>query len=183
MGDEGIVIGGLDDTRRALECAGRIAVFAQTRGRCFAAQFHRLARKAFTALLRGRAFVPFNLQRLPRFFGLPPAIGHDGDTGHQAGQIRAALHHKGATHARHLADGVHVGFDNFAAKHRAFLEHGIEHAGDYSIDAEQWLALDQLRAIDARDRMTDDLVVFRVLQLDAIQVRHRQLRRRAASAP
>ncbi len=125
------------------------------------------------------AGIPLGFERFGRFAGLVPGVGDDGDTiddAHGHAVIRSyqrvgCLHLEYLHDARHLLDGVEIALHELAAVHGAALVHRVLHPRHHSVDAENGLALNDQVAIDAADRLADDLEVFRVLERHGLQIR------------
>ncbi len=147
-----------------------VAVAPQDLGRRRPAERRRRRGKAGARLPGRRAFVPGHLQLVARPVRQPPVRRDNRDAVDEPLRLRAALDGERVMHAAQCLDRVDIGGDEPAAEHRAFLEHGIEHAGTRHIDAEKRLALDDARVVDAALRMPDDLEILRVLQLHGGEV-------------
>ena len=109
---------------------------------------------------------------------MPPGVGHNGDAGLHARlgrrvgrELDGAVDHQHLAHARHLLYLVEVGGFDFAAKDRALLDRGVEHARQRDIDAEERLAADDGVGVDAGLRLANDGVVFRVFERDLVEHR------------
>ena len=144
-------------------------------------KFSGLLGECPAALRGGFAFVPFHLQLLARRVCLPPGIGNDSNAAFQAGlvlnargELYFAFNEEGVADAGKRFDLVEIRANRLTAKDRTFLQDGIEHARRCEINAEDGLAGDNVRNVDAEGARTDDVKIFAVFQLDFREVRRRK---------
>ena len=169
VGEEGILVGGLERLRRRTQRAGRIAVAREGLLRGLLRQCLRLTIEVLGALGRGRSFLPGDLELAPCLVDQPPGIANDGDTVDR--QLRGVrVDDEGIGDAGRRLDGVEVDALHTTAVDRALLEHGVLHPGHRDVDAEQRLANDDLRVVYARNRLPDDREVLRVLERDGPRI-------------
>src|SRR5258708_14292873 len=107
------------------------------------------AGEAWGALLRGGAFVPYGAQFLARGVGLTPGIGEDGDAAMQAEQIGSSIHRKGMADAGQGLDFVEIGADELAGVDGALFENGVQHSGNFEVDAVEIFSGHDGSAVDA----------------------------------
>ena len=86
-------------------------------------------------------------------------------------ELDGAVDHQDLAHARHLLYLVEVGGFDFAAKDRALLDRGVEHARQRDIDAEERLAADDGVGVDAGLGLANDGVVLGVFERDVVEDR------------
>ena len=118
--------------------------------------------------------MPIHLEFVPGGIGLPPGLGHHGDTGHQAGQVLRAFDHEDVRYSRELPDFFDIGLADFSAEHGALLEHGVQHAVQAGVRSEQGLPGQDFRVVHAGDETTQQGELFRA----AFQFQLRNLGRR-----
>ena len=94
-------------------------------------------------------------QRLAGFARAPVAVGDDRDA-------IADLHD--GDHAGHGARLGRVERAHFAADHRTLLERGVDHAGQFHIDAEFGRAVDLGRGVETLRWLADEREIFRILE-------------------
>ncbi len=174
MSQERIGIGRLDHPGRALQRRLDVAVLADDVGPWLAGEGCGLGGEIRAGLLGRGAVAPGHLQLAARLVRLVPGVGHDGDAAEQTGEVFPAIDHEGVADARTGRDLIQVGADHLGAEHRRLLVDGVEHPGADHVDAEQRLAGDDQRVVDARRRLADDLVILGILQSDRLQVGRRQ---------
>ena len=87
-----------------------------------------LPRKAFAALLRRRTLVPLTCSFCRAVRACHQLSATIATPGSRPVKFGAALHHERMAHAGHGLDLVEIGADDLAAKHRALLENGTQHA-------------------------------------------------------
>src|SRR5262249_17327857 len=104
------------------------------------------------------ALVPNDREGIEGGLGLPPAVGDDGDS------IIFDLHH--LLHAVVAGDLGRVEALHFAAIDGAGLDRGVEHAGQFDVDAVDGLARDLVVRVEPFDALADDLPILRVLERD-----------------
>ena len=104
------------------------------------------------------AFVPDDRQFVQRRLGVPPGIGNDGD--------RVVTDRHDFLDALHGGDFGRVIAFQLAAKYRAGLDRGIEHAGQFDVDAIGHFSGGLVDGVEALDAFAGELPVFRVFQLD-----------------
>ena len=168
MREEGRRIDGIDLLRGFADGFQRIAVLpvAIGGGRIEAILEHFRDRR--TRFRRPFALVPDDRKRIERLLGAPPRIGDDSHGG--------VLHPHHLLHAGHAGDLALVITLQLAAKYRAGLDGGVEHAGQFQIDGKDLAAVELVRGIEPLERLAGDLPVLGILQLDGFQIRRRQLR-------
>ena len=172
--DEGIRVGAFNDLGRRLERGIRVAVLAHGEAGCGLRELLGSLGKSHAALRCRRPLVPGDLQFLARAVRLPPTVGDNRDAPEQAAEIIAAVNDKGVAHAWLRLDDIEIGGCDFAAKDRALLEHGRQHAGHREVDRVDRLAGDNGLVVDAGRGLTDNGVVLGILQCDGAKVGRRQ---------
>ncbi len=98
--------------------------------------------------LAGLAGVPFRLEQCERFLGAPEAVGNHRD---RVVELDHLLHAAPALDRR-LVHALEL-----AARHRAGIDRGIDHARNLRIDGELGGAVDLQRRIETRQRLADQL--------------------------
>ena len=121
------------------------------------------------------ALVPDDRQRVERGLRLPPGVGDDRD--------RGVLHPHDLADAGHLGDLGLVDALDLAAVDRGVLDRGVEHARQLDVDRVDLAAVELGRGIEPLHRLAGDRPVLRVLELDALGIRRRELRRRRGDPP
>src|SRR5882724_10543609 len=110
-------------------------------------------------------FVPDNLQGFAPVQDRPVAVAHHCD---------AAVDLNDVPHTRHGLRPAGVNALHFAAEYGWTGNDSLEHAGFVDVDAEDRLAVDLLRRVQAFDRLADEVEVFRVFERNIL--RRRQAR-------
>src|SRR5260370_6824869 len=168
--EEGIEVRGFDGFCGGLKDFGSVSVVAESDGGRLLGEFLGAAGKAFAALLRSCAFVPFGLQLFAGGVGLPPSVGDYGDAPMQAKQILRALSLKGMTHAWHGPDLVEVGPNALPPIYAALVIDGVQHSRYLEVDTVEIFPGDDLGVVDTVNGMADDFVVFGILELDGLEI-------------
>ena len=183
MREERILVGRFNGVRRSGECGGNVAIGAQRALRCLCKELHCLRPDRCAALLGGAAFFPRNFQFRARRFRGPPRVGDDRNAAQQPVQYRAAFDDERVLHAGQRLDLFDIGAGCLATEDRALFECRVKHARHRDIDAEQWLAGDNLVIVDARYGLADDTEVFRILECHRRHIRRgKRCRRRCERA-
>src|SRR4029079_2900267 len=151
VGEEGIVIGRLDDLRPLRE----------RRRRRRARELVGLRRHLRAALGRYRTGVPLDLERVRRAERVPRRVGDDGNTRRQAFD---AIEQEGITHTGALLHFIEVGAHDFAAERGAFRVGRVQHPRQLYVDAEERRAGHDLLVVYAGHARADQGEVFRVFQ-------------------
>ncbi len=172
--EERVVVGALGGLRRRRDRRIDVAVAAHPPRGCLRGKLLRARGETGAALRGGRALVPRDLKLFTRRARLPPAVGHNRDTGHQPRQIGRALDDKRVSDSGHRLDGVEIRADDLPAEDRTLLEHGVQHPGPREVDAEERLAGDDQRIVHARRRLADDLVFLLRFERQRREVWRRQ---------
>ena len=107
---------------------------------------------------------------------MPPSIGNDGDSPVQAEQILGALDLKDMAHTGQGLDLVEIGPHTPSRIHRTLVVNGIEHTGNFEVDAIERSAGDDTDVVDAGCGMADDFVVLGIFELDGFEVGSSQRR-------
>ena len=126
------------------------------------------------AVFRGSRFVPGHFQFAARGDRRVSRAGENRNARHDLGRLAVAFDNECIGHARELADLLEIRFLDLAADRRALLEHGVLHAGDDLVYAEQRLTGNDQRVVDAADALAEQLVILALLQLERLLVRHGQ---------
>ena len=172
--DEGVAVARLHSLAGLGKSRRRVAILAQLHSAGLFGEFLRLCREAIPALLNNCALVPVHLELPACTERRPGRFCNDRYARHQASEFSCAFNDKGVTYPRQGPDGFQVGAENLAAEGRALFEHGIQHAGQAHVDAEQRPASDERQVINAADACAQKFVVTRILQLDGFGARRRQ---------
>ena len=125
------------------------------------------------AIARGGALVPVDLELPLRRERCPRGVGHDGDTGHQFQRIAVSFQRKHILYTRQRFDFTFIERSDPPALGGAFLVHGVLHARQRLIDAEQRLATHQGFVVDPGDAPAEQTVLVGRLQRQRARVRHR----------
>ena len=167
MGQERRAVNRLDLLRRGRDCFGRVAVLSRAVGRGCGQPLLEMLGNGRARLRCGRAFVPDDRQGIERPFRPPPGVGDDGDA------AVLYLHH--LAHAGHGGDLRLVVALELAAEHRALLDRGAQHARQLDVDGVDLAAVELVGGIKPFQRLARDLPILRILELDALGVRRREL--------
>ena len=170
MGEERIEVGRLDHLGRAGKGLIHIAVVLEHLGARALGQLGGRGGEALARLCGGGPFVPGDHELPPGALRHPPAVGHDRNAAQQPGQIAPALDHESIADAGERLDLIDVGRGHLAAEDRALGEHGVPHARDLDVDAEERPARQDARIVDAGDRRADDGEFLGILEPDGLQV-------------
>ncbi len=103
----------------------------------------------------------------------------------QPARARCPLDDEGVPHAGHRLDRIEIGARHLAAEHRTLLEHGVEHARQRHVDAEERLAPDDSSASTFLTGVPMIVKSFGSLSVTVFEVGRRQgrgLRRQGAVA-
>src|SRR5215472_3006457 len=92
----------------------------------------------------------------------------------QAQQILRAFNFKHMTHAGLRLDFVQVGAQALSGIHRTLVIDGVQHAGNFEVDAVERLSRDDGGIVDAWGAATDDFVILGVFELDGFEIGRRK---------
>ena len=176
VGLERHFIVGLDFLLRAGENLVNIALISRNHAGRTCGLLAKLLLQTGGALLRARAFVPGNLQRLSALKRGPGATRHHGNA---AGYVQVAVDSRQKTDRRNSKDRFHsrgsfcrgaIAAYQLAAEVRAASDHRVEHPGNTNIDAEDGRAVDLAGRVNAPHWFADESEILRILQRNLIQV-------------
>ena len=171
MCEERIEVSGFDGPCGVVYGGIGVAVFADGDGGSLLGELIGAAGEEFAALLGGRAFIPGGAEFFARGVGLPPGVGDDGNAAMEAEEVGSAVNGEGVADAGLGFDFVEIGAEKFTCIDGAFFVDGIQHAGNFEVDAVERFSGDDGRVVDAVNRLADDFVIFGILELDGFEIR------------
>ena len=170
VGEEGVGVSGFDGFCGGLQGGVGVAVLSNgDRGSLFGELIGTIG-EAFAALLCGGAFVPLGAQFFSGGVGLPPGVGDDGDSAVKAEQVGGTIHGEGMADAGLGFDFVKIGAEEFAGVDGALFVDGVQHSGNFEVDAVERFSGDDGGVVDAVSGLADDFVIFGILELDGFEI-------------
>jgi len=170
VGEEGVGVSGFDGFCGGLQGGVSVAVLSDgDRGSLFGELIGTIG-EAFAALLRGGAFVPLGAQFFSCGVGLPPGVGDDGDAAVEAEEVGSAIDGEGVANAGLGFDFVKIGAEEFAGVDGALFVDGVQHSGNFEVNAVERFSSDDGGVVDTVSRLADDFVIFGILELDGFEI-------------
>jgi len=170
MSEERIEVSGFNGFRGGVDGSVGVAVFSDGDCGSLLGEFIGATSEELAALLRGGAFVPGGAEFFARGVGLPPRVGDDGDAAVKTKEVGGAIDGEGVADAGLGFDFVEIGAEEFSCVDGAFFVDGVEHARNFEVDAVERFSGDDGRVVDAMDGLTDDFVVFGILEFDGFEI-------------